>query len=78
MEINVWVRYTHPTVFETAPYGTIWKEMGDDDNYCLFIQLGKGSLVNWVRMGTFLEKAFKKEVLDKTFIKDCLDLYEDK
>jgi hypothetical protein len=80
MENNIWepnvlVRYTHPTKFEIAPYGTIWKAM-EDDKHMLFIQLGKEENVNWVKMGDFLEGIFGKIIGEEEFIEGCLYLFE--
>jgi|GEM_PF-5473779 hypothetical protein len=59
MENNIWVRHTHPTVFESAPYGTLWKEIGDNNKHIFFVQLGKDGVIYWVRFGDFLEGMFE-------------------
>lgn len=79
---NVLTRYTHPTKFDVAPYGTLWKEVNSSGDYSLFIQLGKDisetNAVNWVGIGAFLETAFKESLLKPEFINKCLELYEKK
>jgi hypothetical protein len=67
---NVWIRHTHPTVYELAPYGTIWKAK-EDVGHTLFIQLGKDGVVNWVKMGDFLEMVFGVLLENPKFIDQC-------
>ena len=71
---KVLIRYSHPTVFEAAPYGTIWKEMGDDNKYTFFVQTGKDGLVNWLKMGDFLEDVFRPLLENPDFIEKCMYL----
>lgn len=72
---RILIRYTHPTKFEEAPYGTLWKEMNSSGGYTLFIQMGKDT-VNWVGIGVFLEMVFKNSLLEPRFIDHCLEVYE--
>jgi hypothetical protein len=72
------VRHTHPTKFEVAPYGTIWKEIDDENKNVLFIQLGKDGGVNWVKMGDFLEGIFEGLMGEEEFIEGCMYLHEGK
>ena len=75
---KIWIRYTHPTVFENAPYGTIWKAMEDGDKYKLFIQTGKDNVVNWLKIGDFFEAIFERLIFEEEFIDGCLYLLEGK
>jgi hypothetical protein len=76
---EVILRYTIPTRYDKAPYGVICKVMGESEtNYDLYIQVSPDDVEysEWVKMGDFLEWAFKKELFDKDFIEGCLHLYE--
>lgn len=65
-------RYTNPTKYDVAPYGTICK-----NNDSLFIQVSKNTeSSNWLPLGEFLLKVFQKSILTNDFIKECLELYE--
>jgi hypothetical protein len=69
------IRYTIPSRYDVAPYGAIVTVMGDHEE-TMFIQLGQEEHSHWIRLGDFLEKAFKSEINDTEFIKGCLSLYE--
>lgn len=76
---DVILRYTVPTRYDKAPYGAICKVVSDGDKFDLYIQLASDDVEenHWLKMGDFLEVAFKKEILnDKDFIKSCLELYK--
>ena len=78
METDIILRYTVPTRYDKAPYGAICKVI-EEDKYELYIQVASDDVEenHWLKMGDFLEVAFKKEILtDKEFIKGCLELYK--
>lgn len=72
------VRYTPPTRYDMAPFGTICTvkgetELGDQ----MYIQVHKeDSNANWIPMGIFLEAVFKNKLIDPQFIIDCLERYK--
>lgn len=78
MENDIILRYTIPTRYDKAPYGAICKVI-EEDKYEIYIQVASDDVEenHWLKMGDFLEVAFKKEILtDKEFIKSCLELYK--
>ena len=71
------IRYTIPTKFDMAPYGTICKVLLDNDKVEHFIQLGQSD-VQWKRLGTFFEEAFDGFLHDRGFVDECLALFSKK
>ena len=74
---SVWIRHTHPTVYELAPYGTIWKAK-EDVGHTLFIQVGRDDSVNWIKLGDFYELVFESAIENKGFLEQCLYVFEGK
>lgn len=73
---NVVIRYSAPSKFCLLPYGHIWKQMHDNDEFSLFVQTSpKEDEPQWVTMGSFLEKSFASQLLQESFIADCLPLF---
>ena len=65
-------RYSNPTKYDLAPYGTICK---NNDN--IFIQISKDpEASNWLYIGDFFQIIYQKSILSDDFIKKCLDIYE--
>ena len=72
------LRYTIPTRYDKAPYGAICKVVTDGDKFDLYIQIASDKVEesHWLKIGDFLEAAFKREILeDPEFIQSCLKLY---
>lgn len=77
MSTEVLVRYSSPTKYDLAPYGTICQVLGDNAvQEALHIQVGHGETSTWITMGEFLEKVFKDKLLDASFIQECLQSYK--
>jgi len=73
MLIDPVVRYTKPCKCDIAEFGTIYKVMGDNDSYELFVQLGSNpEATEWHPIGTLLERSFHRFLLNKEFITLCL------
>jgi len=71
------IRYTAPTKYDKAPYGTICLVMGEHE-ICVetHIQVSQSDIdPEWKPMSYLLEKAFHDFIHDKEFIKECLMLY---
>jgi hypothetical protein len=76
MTVDIKTRYSMPSKYDVAPYGTIVKVVGDDDSYQLVVQLSKDSLLSeWMPIGKLLEGAFKDKLSDEKFIEQCLKDY---
>jgi hypothetical protein len=76
---DIILRYTVPTRYDKAPYGAICKVSYEGDKHEFYIQIASDDVEenHWLKMGDFLEIAFRKEILeDKEFIKGCLELYK--
>ncbi len=69
------VRYTVPTKYDLAPYGTVCVVKGDANEH-LFIQLDTGEYSNWVTMGDFLVSIFNHEIRDTATVEMWLRLYK--
>ena len=69
------VRYSIPSRLEPAPFGTIWKAVGDNDNHELYIQVSKDDNPQWLKVRSLLEKAFDNFLANESFIEACLALY---
>lgn len=71
------VKYSAPTKLISYPYGQIWKQIHDDNRFCLWVQTSKQeSDPSWMKMGEFLEIAFKNDVYENKFIDRCLASFE--
>jgi hypothetical protein len=73
------IRYTAPTKYDLAPYGTVCTVKGDQyksEPDQVFIQVGEGETSTWVSYGEFLEVVFKNKSSDNVFINDNLSKYK--
>jgi len=69
-------KFRTPTRYDLEPYGTIW-QVKIDDMHDSWIQVSKEmENPNWIRLGPFFEKTFDCMLDDETFVKECLNLYE--
>lgn len=69
-------RYAEPTRHERGAFMTVYKVMGDKDDYSYFIQISTDEEhPNWQRAGTVFEKAFEDKLENKEFMDECLRLY---
>lgn len=71
------IRYTLPTKYDVAPYGTIVDVV--DENMVIeqsYIQLGDDKHIVWMKLGDFFVEAFKEEIKNPEFIAGCLQLYK--
>ena len=67
------VRYTPPTRYDVAEYGTIRRVMESDKPLDLYVQISKDiESPIWNKMGDFLEKVFRVESQDEEFVKKGL------
>lgn len=70
------IRYSAPTKYDVAKFGTIYKVMGDDESYELFVQLSEeDSVANWQPMSYLLEKTFRSFLTNPDFVSQCLHLF---
>ncbi len=77
------VKYCPPTKFESAKYATIceviteYNQDDKNDKSDFYIQINPNEETpKWMRMGTFLEEAFKQHFDDPAFISMCLRMFE--
>ena len=69
--------YNHPTKFTSAPYGTLWEVLVDNDISIFYVQTNDNSLEpKWERLGLVLEKACKDLIFEEDFIFKCLELFK--
>lgn len=67
--------YTIPKKHTPAPFGTICKVIGNDNEETLYIQLSEDkSCANWQLMSFFMDKVFKRFYNDQQFITECLKI----
>lgn len=73
-------KYTTPTSFDSAEYGTRWRVLGHDEQDCqIYIQVSKEiNNPKWCKIGSFLEKSFEDYMLHEKFIESCLLLFNKK
>lgn len=70
------VRYTMPTKYDVAKFGTICKVVGDNGSCELIVQLGGDEAIsNWKPIGYLLEQCFHSFLNDPVFVSCCLHLY---
>lgn len=71
-------RYSPPTRFDAAPFGTLCTVIGDDESQITyFIQLGHGEHAQWEPLGDFIAFVYKDKIHDPDFISECLKKYQD-
>lgn len=69
-------KFSVPTKFDMAPYGTVWKSLGDGENYELWIQACRDQFdPQWIKMGSFLERVYKDKFTDEKWLNEILKLY---
>ena len=73
------VRYSVPTRYDTAPFGTLYQVHGDDhQDKVLYIQVSHDvDQPEWMRMSDFLEHVFRNEIYDYRFVSALLDMFHD-
>jgi hypothetical protein len=77
-EMDLMNRYTPPSKYDLAPFGTIVKVIGDGEETELYIQLSKDEMnANWKKVRHLLERTFSEYIDNKDFINACLDIYQD-
>lgn len=71
-------RYAPPSRLDLAPYGTIVKVIGDDDEE-LYVQLSQEDNVSeWKKVRNLLGFVFKDYIFNQGFMNACLDIYRNK
>jgi hypothetical protein len=76
MEEKFKERFTIPTRYDSEPFGTIVKFIGENDSYELWIQLSKDEkIADWKKVRYLLEETFKDLLTDSEFINACLGIY---
>ena len=68
------IRYSIPSTYENAPYGTITKCILDQA-IIIYIQVSKDK-TEWIPLSEFLEIVFLPQIEDTSFINTCLKLYD--
>lgn len=72
------IRYSHPTKYDLAPYGTMWRAIGDEGRFELYIQVSDDQdNPTWVSIPAFFEKVFIDFTQDPKFMDECLILYKE-
>jgi len=78
--IEIAERFNIPTKYDTAPFATIIKVvtgLGKDESHTFFIQTSTDEKTShWMRIGDFLETAFKDLLADKAFIDETILRYK--
>ena len=76
----VFLRFTNPTRFVHAPFGTICKVQGTSENdFQHFIQLNKDEeFPSWHTFGEFLDIIFREHINDSEFVNLCLKRFQEK
>ena len=71
-------RYTMPTKYDIAPFGTLCQVVGDGGEiYHVLIQISHDEKrANWMPVGQFFERIFSPIINNSSFIKECLNLFE--
>ena len=75
MEKNANIRYSLPTRYDKAEYGSICKVVSDNDTYILYVQTSNDNEhSNWVKISEILEKTFETYSQIPQFIFCCLEV----
>lgn len=71
------IKYTPPSKYDVAPYGTTWQVEKSDKPLDLYVQTSKDEQIPcWLSMGDFLVLANQNRILEDSFIKECLKRLE--
>ena len=77
MSTESMTRYTSaPTKFDTAPYGTLCTVYQNDEGtlYDLYVQTSKEETDPlWISAQDLLLMAYKRKLVDRTFVLECLE-----
>lgn len=66
-------RFSVPTKYDAAPYGTLCSVKQDDDTIVYYIQISNDpECIVWERVGYFLEGIFLELIKDPSFREQCL------
>jgi hypothetical protein len=82
MENKVNVRYTTPTRYDKAEYGSICKVMNENDTYTIYVQTSHdhdpslGEHSNWVKIKDIFETIFNDYAQIPQFIHCCLEIMD--
>lgn len=69
------IRYSAPTKFDCAEYGTLWIQILDDCKE-MYIQVHKDeNAPHWIPIGAFLEKALHAKLFEEGFLEECLKTF---
>jgi hypothetical protein len=69
------IRYSPPSKYDVADYGTIYKVVGENDSHEYFVQCSPNlESPDWRPYSYLLEKAFSCFAVNNAFIKLCLAL----
>jgi len=72
------IKYSAPTKFCYEPYGQVWKQLHDNEEYSLYVQVSESQEDPcWITMGQFLEKSFHDSLSDEKFIQNCLSVFKE-
>jgi hypothetical protein len=74
-KLNPLERYSKPTKFDLASYGTLWKDISEDKS-SWYVQMSNEETPRWEPLGYVLETAFNTHILDQKFLDECLRLYK--
>jgi len=67
---ELFVKYSSPTKFDHAPYGTRWKSIINEDSCSTYIQLSKDENdPKWVEFGSFLVDVHEDLITDELVCK---------
>lgn len=69
------VKYNVPNKYEEAPFGTVYRIMGDGEDSSLWIQVSQDSTPHWIKSGEFFEKIYNHSLEDKKFLNRSLEHY---
>ena len=65
---KILVRYKDPSRFDTAPYGQLWKAIGEDEHYEVWTQISHYEAEPcWITITHFFNKNFQELLKDPTF-----------
>ena len=76
MSDQVIEKFTPPTRYDHASFGTLYKNMQDESLSEYYIQLSKDANdPNWERLGLFIVKLFEEFVTHPDFVSSLIAIY---
>jgi hypothetical protein len=75
-QTKILIRHTEPQSLDVAPYGQIWKEVGENNVVNIWVQISKFEAEPcWIPITYYFEKNFQELLEDPEFLETIRSLF---